>query len=185
MMGETIEQRAGETLALENACPFLEWNIIALGNSGTGKTHACLALGLADCQRGFTVSFTTAVELVHQLMEARDEKRLLKLQAQLAAVKLLIIDELGYVPLSQTGVDPGAAADGSLSRADCHCLGNGRHSSWSDQLRRGQATRHRQSRTPADKFCLLHFPAKIFLSLTVGGRVNDGFSLCVAGVIPA
>jgi DNA replication protein DnaC len=80
-------------------------NIIALGNSGTGKTHACLALGLAACQRGFTVSFTTAVGLVHQLMEARDEKRLLKLQAQLAAVKLLIIDELGYVPLSQTGAE--------------------------------------------------------------------------------
>ena len=38
-------------------------------------------------------------------MEARDEKRLLKLQAQLAAVKLLIIDELGYVPLSQTGAE--------------------------------------------------------------------------------
>src|ERR1700751_2235201 len=80
-------------------------NIIALGNSGMGKTHACLALGLAACQRGFTVSFTTAVGLVHQLMEARDEKRLLKLQAQLAAVKLLIIDELGYVPLSQTGAE--------------------------------------------------------------------------------
>src|ERR1700758_1284583 len=80
-------------------------NIIALGNSGMGKTHACLALGLAACQRGFTVSFTTAVGLVHQLMEARDEERLLKLQAQLAAVKLLIIDELGYGPLSQTGAE--------------------------------------------------------------------------------
>src|SRR5580658_1228871 len=80
-------------------------NIIALGNSGTGKTHVCLALGLAACQRGFTVSFTTAVGLVHQLMEARDEKRLLKPQAQLAAVKLLIIDELGYVPLSHTGAE--------------------------------------------------------------------------------
>ncbi len=38
-------------------------------------------------------------------MEARDERWLLKLQAQLAAVKLLIIDELGYVPLSQTGTE--------------------------------------------------------------------------------
>jgi IstB-like ATP binding protein len=45
------------------------------------------------------------VPLVHQLMEARDERRLLKLQAQLAAVKLLIVDELGYVPLSQTGAE--------------------------------------------------------------------------------
>jgi DNA replication protein DnaC len=80
-------------------------DVIALGNSGTGKTHACLALGLAACQRGFPVSFFTAAGLVHQLREARDERRLLKLQAQLAAVKLLIIDELGYVPLSQTGAE--------------------------------------------------------------------------------
>jgi DNA replication protein DnaC len=80
-------------------------NVIALGNSGTGKTHACLALGLATCQRGFSVAFFTAAGLVHQLMEARDERRLLKLQAQLAAVKLLIVDELGYVPLSQTGAE--------------------------------------------------------------------------------
>jgi len=80
-------------------------NIIALGNSGTGKTHVCLALGLAACQHGLSVTFTTAAGLVHQLMEARDEKRLLRLQTQLAAVKLLIVDELGYVPLSQTGAE--------------------------------------------------------------------------------
>ena len=52
-----------------------------------------------------TVGFATAAGLVHQLMEARDEKRLLRLQAQLAADKLLIIDELGYVPLSPTGAE--------------------------------------------------------------------------------
>ena len=60
-------------------------------STGTGKTHVCLALGLAACQRGFSVDFFTAAGLVHQLMEARDERRLLKLQAQLAAVKLLIL----------------------------------------------------------------------------------------------
>jgi DNA replication protein DnaC len=65
----------------------------------------CLALGLAACQHGFSVAFFAAAGLVHQLMEARDERRLLKLQAQLVAVKLLIVDELGYVPLSQTGAD--------------------------------------------------------------------------------
>jgi len=80
-------------------------NIIALGNSGTGKSHVALALGLAACQRGFSVGFVTAAGLVHQLMEARDEKRLLRLQAQLAAHKLLIVDELGYVPLSPTGAE--------------------------------------------------------------------------------
>ena len=43
--------------------------------------------------------------LVHELLEARDEKRLLRLQRQLAGYKLLIIDELGYVPLSPTGAE--------------------------------------------------------------------------------
>jgi DNA replication protein DnaC len=80
-------------------------NIIALGNSGTGKSHVALALGLAACQRGMSVGFTTAASLVHQLMEARDEKRLLRLQTQLATHKLLIVDELGYVPLSPTGAE--------------------------------------------------------------------------------
>ncbi len=80
-------------------------NIIALGNSGTGKSHVALALGLAACQRGLAVGFTTAVSLVNQLLEARDEKRLLRLQAQLAGYKLLIVDELGYVPLSPTGAE--------------------------------------------------------------------------------
>src|SRR5271166_1861323 len=80
-------------------------NVIALGNSGTGKSHIALALGLAACQRGMAVGFKTAAGLVHELMEARDERRLLRLQAQLAAYKLLIIDELGYVPLSPTGAE--------------------------------------------------------------------------------
>jgi len=80
-------------------------NIIALGNSGTGKTHIALSLGLAACQKGFSVAFTTAAALVHQLMEACDEKRLVRLQRELQAAKLLIIDELGYVPLSSTGAE--------------------------------------------------------------------------------
>ena len=51
------------------------------------------------------VGFTTAAALVHELIEARDERRLLRLQKQLAAYRLLIIDELGYVPLSPTGAE--------------------------------------------------------------------------------
>jgi DNA replication protein DnaC len=80
-------------------------NAIAVGNSGTGKTHIALGLGLAACQKGLSVGFTTAAAMVHELIEARDEKRLLRLQRQLAAYKLLIIDELGYVPLSTTGAE--------------------------------------------------------------------------------
>ena len=95
-------------LVLELArCAFIlrRENVLALGNSGTGKSHIALALGLAACQKGFTVAFTTAASLVNQLLEARDERRLLKQQRDLQAVQLLIVDELGYVPLSPTGAE--------------------------------------------------------------------------------
>lgn len=80
-------------------------NIIAVGNSGTGKTHLALALGLAACQQGQSVLWTTAARLVNDLIEARDEKRLLRLQRQLLKPVLLVIDELGFVPLSKTGAE--------------------------------------------------------------------------------
>ena len=73
-------------LVLELArCAFVQRreNVIALGNSGTGKSHIALALGLAACQRGFTTLFMTAHALANQLMEARDEKRLLPCTAYL------------------------------------------------------------------------------------------------------
>jgi DNA replication protein DnaC len=54
-------------------------NVIAAGNSGTGKTHVALGLGLAACQKGLSVGFTTAAALVHELIEARDERRLLNI----------------------------------------------------------------------------------------------------------
>ena len=81
-------------------CEYVEHreNVIASGNSGTGKTHIALGLGLAACQRGLSVGFTTALALVHELMEARDDRKLLNLQRQLSRLKLLIIDELGFVP---------------------------------------------------------------------------------------
>ncbi len=83
-----------KTLVLELArCEYVTRrdNVIAVGNSGTGKTHIALGLGLAACQKGLSVGFTTAAAMVHELIEARDEKRLLRLQRQLAAYKLLII----------------------------------------------------------------------------------------------
>ena len=57
------------------------------------------------CQRGMSVGFTTTAALVHEMMEARDERRLLNLQRQLSRLNLLIIDELGFVPLSPTGAE--------------------------------------------------------------------------------
>jgi DNA replication protein DnaC len=88
-------------------CEWIERreNVIALGPSGTGKTHVALGLGLAACQKGISVGFTTAAALVSEMMEARDERRLLRFQKQMAAYQLLIIDELGFVPLSKTGAE--------------------------------------------------------------------------------
>ncbi len=88
-------------------CEWIERqeNVIAFGPSGAGKTHVALALGLSACQKGLPVAFVTAVALVNELMEARDEKRLLRRQRQLTKVKLLIIDVLGFVPLSKTGAE--------------------------------------------------------------------------------
>ena len=88
-------------------CEWIERreNVIALGPSGTGKTHVALGLGLAACQKGLSAGFTTAAALVSEMMEARDERRLLRFQKQMTTYKLLIIDELGFVPLSKTGAE--------------------------------------------------------------------------------
>jgi len=97
-----------KALVMELArCQYIERrdNIIALCPSGTGKTHMALGLGLAACQKGLKVRFTTAAALVHELLEAADEKRLLRQQKQIASQDLLIIDELGFVPLSKTGAE--------------------------------------------------------------------------------
>ena len=80
-------------------------NIIALGPSGVGKTHVAIGIGLAACQHGIKTRFATAAAIVHELIEARDDKRLLRLQKQHASYELLIIDELGFVPLSRTGAE--------------------------------------------------------------------------------
>ena len=90
-----------KTLVMQLArCEYIERkeNVIAVGNSGAGKTHVALGLGLAACQRGVSVGFTTAAGLMHEMMKARDERRLLNLQRQLSWLKLLIVDEMGLAP---------------------------------------------------------------------------------------
>jgi DNA replication protein DnaC len=75
-------------------------SIIMIGPHGLGKTHLAIGLGIEACQTGKHVKFFTAGELVHQLVEAKDEKRVLRLQQQLAKVDLLLIDELGMADCS-------------------------------------------------------------------------------------
>jgi len=82
-----------------------KWPVPSLGNSGTGKSHIAVALGMVACQKGISVFFTTAAALVHELLEAREERQILRLQKKLNTYPLLIIDELGFVPFSKTGAE--------------------------------------------------------------------------------
>ena len=70
-------------------------NILLVGNSGTGKTHIATALGIAACSQGKKVRFYRVTELITELLEAREERTLLKLKKQLSRLDLLILDELG------------------------------------------------------------------------------------------
>lgn len=80
-------------------------NLILVGASGTGKTHLATALGIAACLAGQRVRFFRVTELITTLIEARDEKMLLRMRSQLAKQDLLILDELGYVPASKVGAE--------------------------------------------------------------------------------
>ena len=77
--------------------------VILIGHPGTGKTHLATALGIAACQQGRKVRFHRVTELITQLMEAREERHLMRMKNQLAKLDLLILDELGYVPASKLG----------------------------------------------------------------------------------
>ena len=76
-------------------------NVCLMGQTGLGKTHLAVALGYEACKRKFTTRFYTTAQLVNELSEAKDSHSLLKLQIRLARYQLVIIDELGYIPLSK------------------------------------------------------------------------------------
>ena len=80
-------------------------NVLLIGNPGTGKTHLVCALAFSACAQGRNVRFHTATDLVTQLVECREEKRLQRLHKQLQRLHLLVIDELGYVPFSKAGAE--------------------------------------------------------------------------------
>ena len=70
-------------------------SVILIGNPGTGKTHVATALAIEACHRGHRVRFYRATELITQLMEAREERQLLRMKAQLAKLDLLVLVGFG------------------------------------------------------------------------------------------
>lgn len=80
-------------------------NICLIGNSGTGKTHLAIALGLAACRQGWRVRFFTAAALVNRLEEAQKQYQLERFLEQLDRTEVLICDELGYLSFSRAGAE--------------------------------------------------------------------------------
>ena len=76
-----------------------------LGDSGTGKTHLLIGLGIAACEQGRRVRYATCAQLVNELVEAADERRLARLVARYGRFDLLCVDELGYVQLDSRGAE--------------------------------------------------------------------------------
>jgi len=79
--------------------------VILVGEPGTGKTHLATALGMAAAQQGRRVRFVTAGRLVNELIEARDALDLSRVIGRFSRYEVLILDELGYLPLSRTDAD--------------------------------------------------------------------------------
>ena len=79
--------------------------VVLLGDSGTGKAHLLIGLGMAACQRGLRVRYTTAAALVNELAEAADERTLSRVIARYGRLDLLCLDEFGYVHLDPRGAE--------------------------------------------------------------------------------
>ncbi len=74
-------------------------SVILIGDSGTGKTHLATALGVAACQQGRRVRFTTLAALANELQEAEGRRELARVVGRYARTELVILDELGYLTL--------------------------------------------------------------------------------------
>jgi DNA replication protein DnaC len=79
--------------------------IIFLGETGTGKTHLASGLGVAACRQGKRVRFTTAAEMVTELMEAQNHAELTRVRNRWTRYDLIVIDELGYVVMPDTAAE--------------------------------------------------------------------------------
>ena len=80
-------------------------NVLLFGAPGVGKTHLSVALGIEACRLGLRVTFTTAAALITTLGKALYENRLEERLKILTQPKLLIIDEIGYIPIDRQGAN--------------------------------------------------------------------------------
>lgn len=96
-----------ETISVLASCSYLERGepVVFLGDSGTGKSHLLIGMGLAACELGKRVRYVTCAGLVNELVEAQDERRLARLVARYGRLDLLLLDELGYVQLDVRGAE--------------------------------------------------------------------------------
>jgi DNA replication protein DnaC len=80
-------------------------NIVLIGNVGVGKTHLAIALGHAACLNGHSVLFTTAVDIINTLAAAQAVGQLKREFHRYLKPAILIVDELGYLPIDKHGAD--------------------------------------------------------------------------------
>ena len=80
-------------------------NVILLGLVGLGKTHLATALGYAACQQGMNVLFANAIDVINTLSEAQTKGSLKSELRKYTTPSLLVLDEVGYLPIDQRGAD--------------------------------------------------------------------------------
>lgn len=80
-------------------------NVIFLSSVGLGKTHLSIALAHTACLRGYSVLFTTAIDIIHTLTAATAAGALKRIMQRYLKPKLLVIDEIGYLPIDKLGAD--------------------------------------------------------------------------------
>jgi len=80
-------------------------NVVFIGGVGLGKSHLAIALGLAACQQGHTVLFTCAIDVINSLAGAQATGRLKFELRKYIRPRVLILDEIGYLPIDKTGAD--------------------------------------------------------------------------------